>query len=80
MASGALRALKDAGRRVPEDVAVVGFDDAVFAGQVDPPLTTVHQPVEAMGRGMATTLCRLINGDPVQDVVLDTHLVHRESA
>jgi len=36
--------------------------------------------VEAMGRGMATTLCRLINGEPVQDVVLDTHLVHRESA
>jgi DNA-binding LacI/PurR family transcriptional regulator len=80
MAAGAIRALRQAGRDVPGDVAVVGFDDAVFAAQVDPPLTTVHQPVEAMGRRMARTLCELINGDPVDDVVLDTHMVHRESA
>jgi DNA-binding LacI/PurR family transcriptional regulator len=80
MALGAMRALRQAGRMVPDDVAVVGFDDAVFAAQVDPPLTTVHQPVEAMGRQMARSLCCLINGEPVEDVILDTHLVHRESA
>jgi DNA-binding LacI/PurR family transcriptional regulator len=61
-------------------VAVVGFDDAALAAQVDPPLTTVHQPVEAMGRQMARTLCHLINGDTVADCVLDTHLVRRDSA
>src|SRR5690606_2229265 len=48
MAVGALRVLREAGRRVPEDVAVLGFEDSPIAGQTDPPLTTVHQPVEEM--------------------------------
>ena len=56
MASGALRALRDAGLRVPQDVAVVGFEDAPVARQTEPPLTTVHQPVEEMGRRMAELL------------------------
>lgn len=58
MASGALRALRAAGRRVPEDVAVVGYDDLEPAAWSDPPLTTVRQDVEGMGRMMAELLLR----------------------
>ena len=56
MAAGALRALREAGRRVPEDVAVVGFDDAPIAQSTHPPLTTVHQSPEEMGREMVALL------------------------
>ncbi len=81
MASGALRVLREAGRRVPEDVAVVGFEDSVVARQTDPPLTTVYQPVERMGREMARLLVdRILGGIEPGQVLLDTHLVHRASA
>ncbi|AGL20138.1 LacI family DNA-binding transcriptional regulator [Actinoplanes sp. N902-109] len=82
MASGALRALRDADRRVPQDVALVGFEDAPVARQTQPPLTTVHQPVEEMGRRMAELLVSLIRREPVENshVLLDTHLVRRGSA
>jgi DNA-binding LacI/PurR family transcriptional regulator len=82
MAAGALRVLRELGRPVPEDVAVVGFEDSPLAGQTDPPLTTVHQPVEEMGRQMARLLVATIRGEPVDPpyVVLETHLVRRESA
>jgi DNA-binding LacI/PurR family transcriptional regulator len=80
MALGTLRALRQAGCRVPDDIAVVGFDDAWVAKQSDPPLTTIHQPVEGMGRAMARLLFDLINGEEVPDVLLQTHLVHRASA
>ncbi|MEV4620107.1 LacI family DNA-binding transcriptional regulator [Asanoa sp. NPDC049573] len=81
MAYGALRALQEAGRRVPEDVAVVGFDDAQIARQSNPPLTTVHQPIEEMGREMARLLvARIRREDPNPHVLLDTSLVERESA
>ena len=63
MAFGALRTLREAGRRVPEDVAVIGFDDAPIARQAEPPLTTVFQPVEEMGRQMARLLVARIRGD-----------------
>ncbi|MEU1187785.1 LacI family DNA-binding transcriptional regulator [Streptomyces sp. NPDC005859] len=57
MASGALQTLREHGRRVPEDVAVVGFDDLTsIAETTDPPLTTVHQDAEEMGRLMARLL------------------------
>jgi DNA-binding LacI/PurR family transcriptional regulator len=82
MAEGALRALREAGRRIPQDVAVVGFEDAPVARHTEPPLTTVHQPVEEMGRRMAQLLIGLIGRDPTADphVLLDTHLVRRASA
>jgi DNA-binding LacI/PurR family transcriptional regulator len=82
MAAGALRVLREAGRRVPEDVAVVGFEDSTVARQTDPPLTTVHQPVEEMGRQMARLLVARIRGEvPAQPyLLLDTHLVVRRSA
>jgi DNA-binding LacI/PurR family transcriptional regulator len=82
MALGALRALRAAGRRVPEDVAVVGFDDAVLATYADPPLTTVRQQVEQMGQEMVRLLLARIavpDGDP-REIVLPTELVIRASA
>jgi DNA-binding LacI/PurR family transcriptional regulator len=81
MAAGALRALRETGRVVPRDVALAGFEDADVARRTDPPLTTVHQPVEELGRTMAGLLIDLIAGrDVVSHVLLDTHLVRRSSA
>jgi DNA-binding LacI/PurR family transcriptional regulator len=82
MALGAMRVLKAEGRAIPRDVAVIGFDDSKAALHADPPLTTVHQPTEAMGRQMAQLLVSRINGEKLRQpvVILDTHLVHRESA
>ena len=80
MAAGAIRALRAAGRSVPEDVAVVGFDDLDVARQTDPPLTTVSQPIRGLGHEMATMLVRLIEGDSPTPIILPTHLVVRDSA
>ncbi|MER6951125.1 LacI family DNA-binding transcriptional regulator [Nonomuraea sp. NPDC000554] len=82
MAVGAMRVLKAEGRAIPADVAVVGFEDSKAAMHTDPPLTTVHQPTEVMGRQMAHLLVARINGEELHQpvVVLDTHLVRRESA
>ncbi len=81
MADGALRALRHAGRRVPDDVAVVGFDDNEIARYTEPPLTTVRQPVIDIGRTMARQLLRLAAGEQIEPaVVLATELVIRESA
>ncbi|MFF5079515.1 LacI family DNA-binding transcriptional regulator [Actinoplanes sp. NPDC000266] len=82
MAHGALAALRQAGRRVPGDVAVIGFDDFEISRYSDPPLTTVRQPIADMGRTMARQLLGLINGDPglPDAVVLPTELVVRDSA
>ena len=61
-AIGAVRALKEAGLRVPEDVSVVGFDDVQSAGFQNPPLTTVRQPLHAMGRMAAERIVQVIDG------------------
>ncbi|MGX9346731.1 LacI family DNA-binding transcriptional regulator [Microbacterium sp. KNMS] len=80
MAAGALRALQAAGRRVPADVSVVGFDDVLLAATSDPPLTTIRQPLEAMGRAAAETLLATIRGLPAERIqTLSTSLVRRES-
>ncbi|MFF8653327.1 LacI family DNA-binding transcriptional regulator [Streptomyces huasconensis] len=84
-ASGALRVLRERGRRVPDDVAVVGFDDMLpVAEQTDPPLTTVRQDIEEMGRLMADMLLRGRGGEGLasgpENVVLPTALVRRASA
>ncbi|MEU1512210.1 LacI family DNA-binding transcriptional regulator [Streptomyces sp. NPDC005811] len=79
MASGALQTLRERGRRVPEDVAVVGFDDLTsIAETTDPPLTTVHQDVPEMGRLMARLLFE--HTGPEASVVVPTRLVRRRSA
>ncbi|GAA3439575.1 LacI family DNA-binding transcriptional regulator [Kutzneria kofuensis] len=82
MAVGVLRALRRTGRRVPDDVAVIGFDNASIARTTDPPLTTVGQPVEEVGARAARELVALIDGTVVEhrQAVLDTELVLRESA
>ena len=80
-AFGAIEAVTAAGRRVPDDVAVVGFDDIPAAATGRPPLTTVHQEIELMGRRMARLLLDRLDGrvEPVQEV-LPTRLVVRESS
>jgi DNA-binding LacI/PurR family transcriptional regulator len=80
MAAGALRVLRDAGRSVPGDVAVVGFDDLPIAMYTDPKLTTVHQPVQALGREAARMLIALLDGDQPEPFILPTRVVVRESA
>ncbi len=62
MAIGAMRALKQAGRRIPDDVAIVGFDDSPLAALTDPGLTSVRQNVEALGSTAAEGLIALIEG------------------
>jgi DNA-binding LacI/PurR family transcriptional regulator len=82
MAAAAIGVLLDAGRRVPEDVAVVGFDDSPVAMTVRPTLTTVRQPIGAMGRELAELLMRQISdpaGSPSR-VIFPTELVVRESS
>ncbi len=80
MASGALAALRRAGREVPGDVAVGGFDDSRVAVQVDPPLTTVRQPLVEVGRRMVDLLLAQIAGEAeVEPAVLPTELVVRAS-
>ena len=81
MADGALRVLRQTGRRVPDDVAVVGFDDIELARFTEPPLTTVRQPIFDIGREMVRMMLRITAGEVVdQEVVLPTTLVIRESA
>lgn len=87
MATGALRVLRERGRAVPRDVALVGFDDAEpVAESADPPLTTVRQDVEGMGRTMARLLLRILAPGPRQgctppaSVITPTSLVRRGSA
>ncbi|MGQ4491408.1 LacI family transcriptional regulator [Streptomyces sp. 372A] len=81
MAAGALAALRAAGRRVPEDVAVVGFDDFELAEQTDPPLTTVRQPMEEIGRAMVRLLLEEMSRPKVawHHVILRTSLMVRQS-
>ncbi|HET8788342.1 MAG TPA: LacI family DNA-binding transcriptional regulator [Actinomycetes bacterium] len=81
MAAGALRALRAAGRRVPEDVAVVGFEDSAMARYAQPPLTTVRQPIEEMGRQATRLLLARAAGEPTgMHLILDVELVVRASA
>jgi DNA-binding LacI/PurR family transcriptional regulator len=81
MALGALRAIRDAGLRVPEDIALVGFDDLPLAERSDPPLTTIRQPIHRTGTTAVEMLIDLIeypNGSSHR-VVLPTELVVRVS-
>ncbi|OLR92380.1 LacI family DNA-binding transcriptional regulator [Actinokineospora bangkokensis] len=75
MAEGALRTLAAAGRRVPEDVAVIGFDDSATARTTSPPLTTIRQPVEDMAAAMVT----LLGEPPSRALLFDPVLVVRAS-
>lgn len=79
-AIGALHALADAGLRVPEQVAVVGFDDQDLSPFLSPPLTTVHAPTRLVGETAARQLIRLIRGETIEaEILLPTELVLRAS-
>jgi DNA-binding LacI/PurR family transcriptional regulator len=81
MAIGALLALRKSGRRVPDDVAVVGFDDIDAARYAEPPLTTVRQPTTELGRQLLRLLLDITGDDDVdKGVILPTQLVVRASA
>jgi DNA-binding LacI/PurR family transcriptional regulator len=81
MAMGVLDVLRSAGRRVPEDVAVVGFDDSDLAPGTAPPLTTVRQPIEELGAEMGRLVLDQLDGAaPPRAVILGTELVVRASA
>ncbi|MCM0638505.1 LacI family DNA-binding transcriptional regulator [Cellulomonas wangsupingiae] len=81
MALGALRVLEAGGRRVPDDVSVVGFDDTVVAETCEPPLTSVRQPLRELGARAAELVLDLLRdpGAAPQHVVLPTTLTVRES-
>jgi DNA-binding LacI/PurR family transcriptional regulator len=79
-AVGVLAALSDAGRQVPDDIAVVGFDDQRLSAYLTPPLTTVRAPTEEVGRQAAHQLISLIRtGQAKRLVLLPTELVIRRS-
>jgi DNA-binding LacI/PurR family transcriptional regulator len=80
MAAGALRVLREAGRRVPEDVAVVGFDGSLEATRTDPPLSTVTQPLEQLGERLASALMSLLAQRRVDASTLPTELIVRASS
>ena len=80
MAAGALEVLRANGRRVPEDVAVAGFDDAPIATRVSPELTTMRQPFERIAHEMVRMLLDVIDGRPAGRMTLPTELVRRASA
>jgi DNA-binding LacI/PurR family transcriptional regulator len=80
MAVQAVQALRVAGRAVPQDVAVVGYDDMAIATYTEPALTTVHQPVLLAGEELVEALLALLRGETVSPRTLPVHLVVRASA
>ncbi len=81
MAMGAIRALQELGRKVPSDIAVVGFDDIPQAEHTNPPLTTVQQPSYQLGETAVSFILRRLETPelPRQELVLPTQLVVRQS-
>ena len=81
MAVGTLRAAEERGLRVPEDLSIIGFDDAVFASYTTPALTTVYQPLRELGRAGIGLLFRQLQGQPIEArrIELSTRLVVRAS-
>ncbi len=82
MAQGALRAIVEAGLRVPDDVALIGFDDVPLSAHMHPPLTTVRQPIQRMGMTAVDMLIDLLsssNAKEPREIILPTELIIRQS-
>ncbi len=81
MAIGAIRALREAGKRVPEDVSIVGFDDMPLASYFDPALTTMRQDTFEMGRQAARLLIQAVEKPEKahQHICLSAELIVRSS-
>ena len=80
MAAGAIATARRAGLRVPEDIAIAGFDDSGLAATHEPPITTMRQPWDQISAQMVAVLLEVIAGASPRSVILDTELVVRESA
>jgi DNA-binding LacI/PurR family transcriptional regulator len=80
MAAGAIDVLVAAGRRVPDDVAVAGFDDSPVAVRTTPALTTMRQPFERIAHEMVRMLLDVVDGQPAARLIMPTELVVRDSA
>ncbi len=80
MADGALTAIKRTGRRIPDDIAVGGFDDSPVAAATEPQLTTIRQPWERISETMVRQLLAQIEGEGSATVILPTELIIRASA
>jgi DNA-binding LacI/PurR family transcriptional regulator len=82
VAIGAIQAIKQAGLRIPEDIAVVGFDDVPLSEYYDPPLTTLRLPAFGLGWASGERLVRIIQGEELSQpgLVLDSELVVRASS
>ncbi len=79
-ALGAIRAIRDHGLRIPTDISIVGFDDLYISQYLDPPLTTVRQPMPQMGRMAMETLLRIFaGGDAEYDLKVPGELIVRGS-
>lgn len=79
IAVGAMKALREHGRRVPEDVAVAGFDDIPLASSMNPGLSTVQQDTKLAGTLLVETLLALVNGEPVESQTIPVRLALRGS-
>ena len=79
IALGAMKRLTEAGKRLPEDVAIVGFDDSPLAGFSTPGLTTIHQNIREGGKQLVQNLLLIMEGESVDHVVLPTEVVIRQS-
>ena len=79
IAIGAIKALQESGLRVPEDVAVVGFDNIPTAAYINPPLTTVQQDTMLAGRLLVENLLKLIDGEDIDSILMPARLIIRES-
>jgi DNA-binding LacI/PurR family transcriptional regulator len=80
LALQAVQAVRAAGQHVPDDVAVVGYDDMPLATYSDPPLSSVHQPVDVAGAELVAALLAMLRGEETASRTLPVHLVARSSA
>ena len=80
LALQSLQVLRSLGRRVPDDVAVMGYDDMALAAYSDPPLSSVHQPVSKAGAELVEALLKMLEGERLAPIMLPVHLSLRASA